>query len=170
LYEQCSSAVDYRSDTSFSQSMVETYKGESFDSEDELLAFLQIVDNVLFRKYLELYVSLLGSLFRVKNYCSEIFITNWLSRKAQRDLLVEFYHGKRWYLFHSKGKLAFFLRKIFPPHDIDLLEEKTVILGTVIDIILLWISFLQMFFIYSLSLYILTRVKKKDLKKSLYLL
>jgi hypothetical protein len=81
-------------------SMVDTYEGEGFDSEEELLEMSSLVDTALFRIYLELNHSLLGSLFRVQNYLDQITVERILSTKKKWDALVEFYKGKK---LHEKA-------------------------------------------------------------------
>lgn len=94
--------LDHYSDamTVTSQSVVDTYDGEGFDSEEEVLELSEIVDSALVRVYLELGHPLLQSLFRVRNYCNvETIEALLLSRKKYLDL-IEFYRGKR---LHSKA-------------------------------------------------------------------
>lgn len=76
-------------------SMIDTYDGEGFDSENELIVFSGLVDTALFRIYLELNHSLLGSLFRVRNYIDQGFVERILPQKQKWDELVEFYKGKK---------------------------------------------------------------------------
>jgi hypothetical protein len=81
-------------------SMVDTYEGEGFDSEEELLELSSLVDTALFRIYLELNHSLLGSLFRVRNYLDQNVVERILSTRKKWDALVEFYKGKK---LHEKA-------------------------------------------------------------------
>jgi hypothetical protein len=81
-------------------SMVDTYDGEGFDSEEELLVLSGLVDTALFRIYLELNHSLLGSLFRVPNFIDQSAVERILPKREKWDELVEFYKGKK---LHEKA-------------------------------------------------------------------
>ena len=81
------------SDTAYS--MIETYDGEGFDSDSELRSLSVLVDMALFRIYVELNHSLLGSLFRVRNYLDDKEVELVLSEKQKWNELVEYYKGKK---------------------------------------------------------------------------
>ena len=83
------------SESAYSQSMVDTYEGEGFDSESDMLALSILVDTALLRVYVELNHALLGSLFRVRNYCDVALTEKLLQRKERWEDLVEFYRGKQ---------------------------------------------------------------------------
>ena len=81
-------------------SIVDTYDGEGFDSENELIVLSGLVDTALFRIYLELNHSLLGSLFRVRNYIEESVVERILSKKERWNDLIEYFKGKK---LHGKA-------------------------------------------------------------------
>lgn len=68
------------SETEFSQSLIDTYEGEGFESETDLLALSSLVDTALLRIYVELKHALVGSLLRVKNYCDPLVAKLILSK------------------------------------------------------------------------------------------
>jgi hypothetical protein len=69
------------SESAYSQSLVDTYEGEGFDSEAELRALSKLVDTALLRIYVELNHPLLTSLFRVRNNCDPLIVEKMLSKR-----------------------------------------------------------------------------------------
>lgn len=90
------------SESAYSQSLIDTYEGEGFDSEQELRELAKTVDTALLRIYVELDHPLLGSLFRVRNQCDPVYVEKLLSRREKWIELSEFYRGKR---LHEKALL-----------------------------------------------------------------
>ncbi len=57
------------SESDCSLSLIDTYKGEGFESELDLKSLSSVVDTALLRTYVYLNHALLGSLLRVPNHC-----------------------------------------------------------------------------------------------------
>ena len=82
-------------ESSITYTAVDTYEGEGFDSEFELLELSKVVDTALLYIYVELNHPLLRSLLRVSNYCDEDKAERLLSTKERWEDLIYFYKGKQ---------------------------------------------------------------------------
>jgi tetratricopeptide (TPR) repeat protein len=66
-----------------------------FDWEAELLSVAKLADTTLFRAYMLKQPRLIGSLFRINNFCDPLVVRDKLDESGRHAELIDFLHGKK---------------------------------------------------------------------------
>src|SRR5262249_37484554 len=68
---------------------------KDFDWQEKLLDVAKLVDTTLFRAYMLKQPRLIGSLFRINNFCDPLVVRDKLDESGRHAELIDFLHGKK---------------------------------------------------------------------------